>query len=93
MGETTELLSARPESQTEWHDLAARAHRHRGVPGDDSAARTHEHMAADIRDGRIRGSSKEPRNCPRCLARGYKYMLLWGSPGPDWCGTCHWPRE
>lgn len=93
MGETTELLEFEPESQTEWHDLAARAHRKRGSPGDESAAKTHELLAFEVREALSPGNSRQIRHCPRCLERGVKYILLWGGPGPDWCGTCSWPRS
>ncbi len=93
MSETTALLAARPDSQTEWHDLSARAHRHRGCAGDEAAALSHEHMARDIRDGAIEGNSRGYRLCPRCRDKGYNYMLLSSGRGVAWCGACQWPRE
>ncbi len=93
MSETTALLAARPDSQTEWHNLSARAHRHRGRAGDEAAAITHEHMIRDIRDGSIQGNSKGYRLCPCCFEKGANYMLLSDGHGQAWCGACRWPRE
>jgi hypothetical protein len=93
MGDTTALLGAVPESQTQWHDLAAKAHRDRGRAGDEAAAKTHELLAWEIREGLSPGNSTKMRFCPCCLERGVKYILLWGGPGPDWCGACLWPRS
>jgi hypothetical protein len=88
---TRELLrSELPESETEWRDLAAKAHRSRALPGDEAAALTHELAIWEIRRGLLPGTSNEIRFCPRCLRRGVKYMLL-EIAGTDRCGTCDWP--
>lgn len=78
-----------PESETEWRDVAAKVHRSMRRPGDEAAARTHELHIWEIRQGLLAGSSREMRFCPRCLARGTKYILLFIG-GVDRCGTCDW---
>lgn len=88
---TRELLRGEsPESETQWRAVAARAHRSRGFPGDEAAARTHELAIWEIRKALLPGTSNEIRFCPRCLGRGIRYMLLEIS-GTDRCGTCDWP--
>lgn len=84
------LRSELPESETEWRELAAKAHRARNFPGDEAAARTHELAIFEIRKALLPGTSAEIRFCPRCLIRGVKYMLL-EIAGTDRCGTCDWP--
>ena len=81
-----------PVSETHWRGVAAWAHRIRGYPGDESAARTHENEIYGIRKCQVNGSSRMPRNCPQCLERGMKYWLLFMG-GLDQCGTCGWPRR
>lgn len=78
------------KSETHWRSVAAWAHRVRGYPGDESAARTHENEIYSIRKCEVNGTSRVARNCPRCLARGQKYLLLYMG-GMDRCGTCGWP--
>lgn len=103
MGETTTLerkkketttldtLAARlPQSETDWRAIAARAHRLINQNGSEAAARTHETLIWEIRNARNAGTSREIRNCPRCLARGMKYILLLMG-GMDRCGACCWP--
>jgi hypothetical protein len=80
-----------PQSETHWRSIAARAHRLRGVPGDHAAAQTHENMIHEIRTNAAAGSTRDMRFCPRCEARGQRYMLLFMG-GMDCCGTCYWPR-
>lgn len=92
MGDTTQMLRAKPESQTHWHAIAAAAHRRRGQAGDEASAKSHEQSILEIRLTREAGNSRKVRYCPKCLARGHRYVLLWGGPAPDWCGTCYWPR-
>lgn len=81
-----------PDTETEWRDIAAQAHRSRNLPGDEAAAKTHELHIWEIRNALIGGTSKEIRFCPKCLARGIKYMLLFMG-GIDQCGTCGWPSS
>lgn len=93
MGDTTTLTRLSriaPESETHWRAIAARAHRLRGFPGDEAAARAHELHIVEIRDTRCAGSSRGIRFCPRCLQRGIKYALIFVGGG-DRCGTCDWP--
>lgn len=94
MGETTttytRLSRIIPESETHWRGIAARAHRLRGVPGDEAAALTHENMIHEIRNNLSFGTTREIRFCPRCLDRGVKYILL-HMGGMDRCGSCTWP--
>lgn len=88
---TRERLRAElPQSETQWRDLAARAHRSRGFPGDEAAAKTHELAIWEIRKALLSGTSDEVRYCPRCLARGTRYMLIMVGL-TDRCGTCDWP--
>lgn len=85
------LAKELPQSETHWRDIAARAHRSRALPGDEAAAKTHELHIWEIRQTLLPGSSREPRYCPRCIARsGVKYMLIFMG-GQDQCGTCYWP--
>lgn len=85
------LRSELPRSETEWRGVAAEAHRARGYPGDEAAAKTHELAIWEIRQGLAPGSSMEPRFCPSCLERrGVRYQLLFIG-GIDRCGTCTWP--
>jgi hypothetical protein len=86
----TKLRAVRPQSETEWRGIAARAHRLRGVAGDEAAALTHELHVAEIRNGACAGSSMDIRICPRCEVRGAgRYMLIFVG-GMDRCGTCGW---
>jgi len=88
---TLDTLAERlPQSETDWHAIAARAHRLINRTGSEAAARTHETLIWEIRNARNAGTSREIRFCPRCLARGVKYMLLFMG-GMDRCGTCRWP--
>jgi len=87
----TDLARLLPQSETHWRSIAARAHRIRRIPGDLSAAQTHENMIHEIRTNAAAGSTREIRYCPRCLERGTKYMLLFMG-GMDRCGTCCWPK-
>lgn len=86
----TDLSRIMPESETHWRSVAARAHRLRGIPGDQAAAQTHENMIHEIRTYAAEGSTREMRFCPRCLERGVKYVLLFMG-GMDRCGSCLWP--
>lgn len=79
-----------PQSETQWRSIAARAHRLRGIPGDQAAAQTHENLIHEIRSGAAVGSTREVRFCPRCHERGQKYILLYMG-GMDRCGSCSWP--
>lgn len=79
-----------PQSETEWREISAAAHRARGYPGDEAAAKTHELHIHEIRSGLLPGTSKELRFCPRCVLKGRKYMLLFMG-GIDRCGSCSWP--
>lgn len=88
----TDLSRIMPQSETQWRAIAARAHQLRGVPGDQAAAQTHENMIHEIRTNAAAGSTRDPRFCPRCEARGRKYMLLFMG-GMDRCGVCRWPEE
>ena len=84
------LANELPQSETHWRDIAAKAHRSRALPGDESAAKTHELHIWEIRQNLSAGSSREARICPRCFARsGAKYMLIFGG-GKDQCGSCYW---
>ncbi len=91
MGTTTinRLANEIPDSETEWHDIAAQAHRSRRLPGDESAAKTHELRAHEIRVNLAAGSTRAIRNCPACRARGHNYILLFMG-GRDRCGSCGW---
>jgi hypothetical protein len=94
MGNTTafaKLADIMPESETHWREILAQTYRLRGFPGDESWARTQEIVVSEIRSGTVIGSSRTPRLCPRCLARGARYHLLYIA-GTDRCGTCHWPE-
>lgn len=84
------LAKINPESETQWRDVAAQAHRSLNRTGDEAAAKTHELHIWEIRQGLLAGSSREIRFCPRCLKRGVKYILLFIG-GMDRCGTCNWP--
>jgi hypothetical protein len=86
----TDLAKILPQSETHWRAIASRAHRLRGIAGDEAAAKTHEIHIWEIRESRCVGSTREIRFCPRCLERGVKYMLLFMG-GADRCGTCGWP--
>ncbi len=85
-----ELAEQVPESETDWLELQANAHRLADIPGSDSWASTSEFHAEEIRQARHAGSSQEMRDCPRCLARGVRYALLYMG-GMDRCGCCQWP--
>lgn len=86
----TRLEKVLPESETHWRSIASRAHRLRGATGDEAAARTHDLHIREIREARCSGSSRAIRFCPRCLANGNKYALLFIGAA-DRCGTCNWP--
>jgi hypothetical protein len=88
----TDLSKIMPQSETQWRAIAARAHRIRRIPGDLAAAQTHDNMIHEIRANAAMGSSREIRFCPRCEARGKKYMLIYMG-GMDRCGTCYWPEN
>jgi hypothetical protein len=95
MGDTTtytDLSRIPPYSETHWREIAARAHRIRSEAGDEAVARTHENEISEIRNLACAGSSRAIRHCPRCLARGVRYILIFMG-GMDCCGTCSWPRE
>jgi hypothetical protein len=85
-----DLVKRLPQSETHWHAISARAHRLINMTGSEAAARTHETLIWEIRQGRNGGSTREIRFCPRCLDRGMKYILLFMG-GQDRCGTCGWP--
>lgn len=85
----SKLSRIEPRSETHWREIAAKAHRLLNQAGDEAAAKTHELAIDDIRAGRMEGSSRELRLCPRCLERGMKYWLIWVA-GVDRCGTCRW---
>ncbi len=85
----TDLARIRPQSETHWRAIAARAHRIRSEAGDEAAARTHENLIEEIRSGHSSGSSRLLRFCPRCLSRGHRYPLIYVG-GVDRCGTCDW---
>lgn len=87
----TDLSRMLPQSETQWRAIAARAHKLRGVPGDLSAAQTHENMIHEIRTSAAAGSTRDIRWCPTCLERGQKYILLFMG-GMDRCGVCRWPE-
>lgn len=93
MSETTafhRLAGQFPLSETHWREIASQAHRLRGEPGDEAVAKTHDLQIQDIREGRVSGTSRQLRFCPRCLERGVKYPLI--QVGDlDRCGTCDWP--
>jgi hypothetical protein len=86
----TDLGRILPESETHWRSVARRAHEIRRRPGDLAAADTHATMIQEIRHGHAAGSSRAIRLCPRCLLRGFRYILLFMA-GTDRCGTCLWP--
>jgi hypothetical protein len=88
----TALAKLVPQSETHWRSIAARVHRLRKIPGDLAAAQTHDNIIHEIRTNAAAGSSREIRFCPRCLAKGNKYMLLFMG-GIDRCGTCTWPDQ
>lgn len=91
MGTTTinRLTKAVPSSETEWHGIAAEAHRSRALPGDEAAAKTHELRAFEIRANLSPGSTRAIRLCPACRVRGQNYILLFMG-GRDRCGSCGW---
>ena len=76
-----------PESETHWRDVAAAAHRAIGGPGSEAAARTHETLSWEIREGLTTGTTRG-KLCRPCLSRGYRYLLIWVG-GRMRCGTCH----
>ena len=80
-----------PESETHWRELLAQVYRLLGFPGTAAWSRTQDHMVSEIRQGHAIGSSRAPHLCPRCLARGARYHLIFVA-GADRCGTCHWPE-
>lgn len=86
----TRLARILPQSETHWRAIAARAHRLRGFPGDEAAARTHELVIYEIRACLAGGTSRSLRLCPRCLDRGSKIILI-EMGAQDRCGTCLWP--
>ena len=88
----TDLTRISPNSETHWRAIAARAHRLRSEAGDEAAALTHETFIHEIRNCLSTGSSRTLRFCPRCLERGFRYILLFMG-GVDRCGTCGWPRS
>jgi hypothetical protein len=79
-----------PESETDWRDNQAAAHRLRAYPGDDSWCLTNGFEAHEIRECLVGGSSRLARLCPRCLERGVRYALIFMG-GMDRCGSCLWP--
>ena len=88
----TDLAKIMPESETQWRDVASQAHRERGFPGDEAAAKTHELVIHEIRNSACGGSSRLPHFCPRCEAKGNKVQLIFMG-GSDQCGTCLWPKQ
>ncbi len=93
MSETTafhRLAGQFPSSETQWREIASRAHRLRGEPGDEAVAKTHDQQILEIREGLVSGTSRHLRLCPRCLERGVKYPLIQVGD-MDRCGTCDWP--
>ena len=87
------LAKFKPGTQTEFLDSQAAGHKLRGFPGDDSWAKTHQHKADEIREGREDGDSgifKVPF-CMPCQAKGQTLLLL-ENAGKLWCGTCGWTR-
>ena len=86
----TKLAKLRPESETQWRGVASRAHRLRGYPGDEAAAKTHEMAIYSIRSCDDAGTSRALRLCPRCEERGVKVALIFMG-GVDRCGNCLWP--
>ena len=88
----SDLRKIKPRSETHWRAIAARAHRLNGWAGSEAAAKTHELFIVEIRHFDHPGSTRAPKNCPRCLARGRKYFLLLIG-GIDRCGTCQWPAN
>jgi hypothetical protein len=86
----TRLSRLVPVSETHWRSIAAAAHRSRGYPGDESAARTHENEVYSIRTCGAAGTSRGLRLCPRCVGRGVRVALLFMG-GADRCGNCLWP--
>lgn len=90
MGETTlwrNLASVAPESETQWRSLMAVVYRVIGQAGCEAAAKTHELMIREIREGRSEGSSTIAHFCPKCRERGSKTFLL--HIGSELrCGTC-----
>lgn len=93
MSETTafhRLAGQFPLSETHWREIASQAHRLRGEPGDEAVAKTHDQQILEIREGRVSGTSRSLRFCPRCLERGVKYPLIQVGDLHR-CGTCDWP--
>ena len=89
------LANIVPHSETHWRDIAAKAHRSRGIPGDEAAAKTHELHIHEVRTNLSAGSTREMRCCPACELHGKRYILLFMG-GRDRCGTCGWdgsPKE
>jgi len=85
------LSSVTPESETHWREILAQVYRILGFPGADAWARTQDLEVSEIRKCHGIGSTRQPRLCPRCLARGARYHLIFVA-GADRCGTCHWPE-
>ena len=95
MGNTTALArleALEPESETEWRVIQGEGYRLIGGPGCDSWGESNKFEANEIRKAQIPGSSRHPRNCPRCRERGENYMLIFMG-GMDRCGCCLWPDE
>ena len=88
----TRLANTLPESETHWREIAAKAHRVRGIPGDEAAAKTHELHVHEVRANLSPGSSRGIRLCPACELHGKRYILLFMG-GRDRCGTCGWDGD
>lgn len=86
------LANELPQSETHWRKIAAKAHRTRGIPGDEAAAKTHELHAFEVRSNLSAGSSRTIRLCPACLLQNKRYILLFMG-GRDRCGTCGWDGD
>jgi len=70
------LSSVTPESETHWREILAQVYRILGFPGADAWARTQDLEVSEIRKCHGIGSTRQPRLCPRCLARGARYHLI-----------------
>lgn len=86
----TRLSRLVPTSETHWRSIAAAAHRSRGYPGDEAAARTHENEIYAVRTAGASGTSRGLVMCPRCAAAGTRVALIFMG-GVDRCGNCLWP--
>ncbi len=92
MGTTTTLAGIRPKSETHFRKVQADSHRRRGIAGDEAAAKTHEHMIDEIREGRVDGTTRKLQLCAPCSKRGVSYVLI-EVDGDNRCGTCGWKPE